>query len=221
MNLRDADKPKSADKAFFRTIDFDGNETAVKKVPFRQTSPRRPEGPFECMFCRQGSDHKQCVEKIGELNATIRKLKVEIKTSEKDAKNEKKVALANKEGAEKAYLELESEKQCAKGTIAALESKNASLLEELKMLRNRLKNMERYRRCEIEGLQTDIKNLKTKIKDLEKQLTRAVLIFENGQKDMELLKTVHTTAQQSKSTVVAIKRLKAQLYGIETDIKRL
>lgn len=52
------------------------------------------------------------------------------------------------------------------------QKKNASLLEQLKVEKNRIKNMERFRRLEIEGFQTDIKMLKGKIKELEKQLMK-------------------------------------------------
>ncbi|GFY72148.1 uncharacterized protein TNIN_92231 [Trichonephila inaurata madagascariensis] len=164
-----------------KASDFDELETAVKEIATGRDSNKEPKSSHthECMYCRQGSDHKLCIEKIKELRASNRKLSTELKT------------------------------------------RNSSLLEQLKLEKGRLKNMERYRKLEVEGFQTDIKILKDKIYDLEKQLMKAVLIFEHDKKDQELLKTIHTTAQHSKQATGAIRRLKAKLYELESDIKNL
>ncbi|XP_054717310.1 coiled-coil domain-containing protein 77-like [Uloborus diversus] len=182
---------------------------------------RRPSGPYECMYCKQGPGHKMCEEKIKDLRANNRKLSTEMKLVQQELKEEKMCASSDLKQAEKAIRELTAERNTLKDSAQSLESKCSSLTEQLKVERNKTKNLERYRKLEIEGFQTDIKNLKTKIRDLEKQLMKAVLVFEQDNKDLELLKTVHSTAQRSRQAVANIKRLKAKLYELETDIKNI
>lgn len=56
----------------------DDSETAVKGFSSVRSS-KRVDGPFECMYCKQGSEHKLCDEKIRELRAKNRKLSTELK----------------------------------------------------------------------------------------------------------------------------------------------
>ncbi|GFT82659.1 hypothetical protein TNCV_1634331 [Trichonephila clavipes] len=206
-----------------KASDLDELETAVKVIATGMATNKEPKSSHthECMYCRQGSDHKLCIEKIKELRASNRKLSTELKLLQQEMKEEKQLSKMSKEQAIKATRDITTEKQELIQTVMSLESKNSSLLEQLKLEKNRLKNMERYRKLEVEGFQTDIKILKDKIYDLEKQLMKAVLIFEHDKKDQELLKTIHTTAQHSKQTTGAIRRLKAKLYELESDIKNL
>ncbi|GFT16986.1 hypothetical protein NPIL_333211 [Nephila pilipes] len=190
----------------YKLSDFE-LETAVKKGVHQDTytnNELKVSGPYNCLYCKQGSHHKLCIEKIKELTANNRKLSTELKHLQQKMKEEKKLSKVNQEQAVRATHDIGTQKQDFKKTLVSLESKNTSLLEQLKLERNRFKNLERFRRLEIEGFQTDIKNLKAKILDLEKQLMKAVLIFENNKKDQELLKTIHTTAQHTKRATGAI-----------------
>ncbi|GFS67900.1 hypothetical protein TNCV_2295421 [Trichonephila clavipes] len=207
---------------FYKTSDFEF-DTVVKEVDMGIYTKKESKisGPFECLYCKQGSHHKFCIEKIKELTANNRKISTELKLLQQEMKEEKKVSKMNQEQAVRATRDIGIQEQDFKKTLLSLESKNASLIEQLKIERNRLRKMERFHRLEIEGFGTDIKNLKAKILDLEKQLMKAVLIFEHDKKDIELLKTVQTTAQHSMQAIGAVRRLKAKLYEIETDIKNL
>ncbi|GFY50886.1 hypothetical protein TNIN_2401 [Trichonephila inaurata madagascariensis] len=207
---------------FYKTSDFEF-DTVVNEVDrgIYTKKESKISGPFECLYCKQGSHHKFCIEKIKELTANNRKISTELKLLQQEMKEEKKVSKMNQEQAVRATRDIGIQEQDFKKTLLSLESKNASLIEQLKIERNRLRKMERFHRLEIEGFQTDIKNLKAKILDLEKQLMKAVLIFEHDKKDLELLKTVQTTAQHSMQAIGAVRRLKAKLYEIETDIKNL
>ncbi|GFU13554.1 hypothetical protein NPIL_689601 [Nephila pilipes] len=224
--LREADKVRLSRELYeklHKVSDFDELETAVKEVATGMDIEKKSKisGPYECMYCKQGSDHKFCIQKIKELRANNRKLSTELKLLEQELKEEKQLSKMSQKQAVKASHEIATQKQDMIGTVQSLESRSASLLEQLKLEKNRLKNMERYRKLEIVGFQTDIKNLKSKIHDLENQLMKAVLIFEHDKKDQELLKTIHTTAQHSKQATGAIRRLKAKLYDLENDIKNL
>lgn len=103
-----------------------------------------------------------------------------------------------------------------------LHKKTVSLLQErLRVSNSQLKRLETYRKSELEGYKTDIKHLKQKITELEKQLMKAVILFEQGDKDMELLRTVHRTTVHSKKIAGEIRLLKAKLYELEMELKNL
>ncbi|GFQ68291.1 hypothetical protein TNCT_456901 [Trichonephila clavata] len=207
---------------FYKTSDFE-LDTVVNEVDICINTKKESKisGPFECLYCKQGSHHKFCIQKIKELTANNRKISTELKLLQQEMKEEKKVSKMNQEQVVRATHDIGVQEQDFKKTLLSSESKNASLIEQLKLERNRLKKMERFHHLEIEGFQTDIKNLKAKILNLEKQLVKAVLIFEHDKKDVELLKTVQITAQHSTQAIGALRRLKAKLYEIETDIKNL
>ncbi|GIY78961.1 uncharacterized protein CDAR_246231 [Caerostris darwini] len=207
--------------------DFKKFETAA--IDAMSTFPKKkttdvlfdPINTYVCPRCMQGSEHQVCNEKIREMRVNNRKLMTELKLLQQEVKEEKKMSKMGHEQIIKANHDFAAQCVNLKETVGMLEKKNASLLEQLKLERNRVKNIERYRHSEIEGFQTDIKNLKAKIQDMEKQLVKAVLIFEHDKRDEELLKAIHATAQNSKQTTGAIRRLKGKLYELEHDIKNL
>lgn len=103
-----------------------------------------------------------------------------------------------------------------------LHKKTVDVLQErLKVSTTQLKRLETYRKSELEGYKTDIKHLKQKITELEKQLMKAVILFEQGDKDMELLRTVHRTTVRSKKIAGEIRLLKAKLYELEMELRNL
>ncbi|KAG8189612.1 hypothetical protein JTE90_018968 [Oedothorax gibbosus] len=200
------------------STDSDESETLVKRFAATNTSKSYP---FECMYYKLGSGHKLCDEKIKELRAKNRQLSTELKLLQQEINEEKKLSRMSQEQVTRTNRESAQQSENLTSKLESLEARNASLLEQLNLERSRLKRMEKFHRFEIAGSKTDIKNLKTKIQDLEKQLLKAVLIFEHDKNDLELLKSVHTTAQNSKQAVEAVRRLKRKVYELETDIKHL
>ncbi|XP_035209255.1 uncharacterized protein PFB0765w-like isoform X2 [Stegodyphus dumicola] len=233
QKLRQEEVQRETDKANWfadlsrkldKVSDFDDLEAAVKEMLTTVDANKdkvKSVSTYECKYCTQGLGHKLCEEKLKDLRANNRKLTTELKLMEQELKEIRNISKLSRQQAESATSTLGKERENLKETLQSLESRNASLTEQLKLEKKRLKNLERFRRLEISGFQTDIKNLKSRIEDMEKQLMKAVLIFEHDKKDLELLKAVHETAQHSQQTAGALKRLKAKLYELETDIKNL
>ncbi|XP_071492109.1 coiled-coil domain-containing protein 77-like [Diadema antillarum] len=90
----------------------------------------------------------------------------------------------------------------------------------LQLMNQRYEALEKRRNLEVEGFKNDIKTLRSRLKDVEKQLFKVTLgVGEDG--DLRMLRDVHTTARKSKEMQGELHRLKAMVYGMENDIRRL
>ncbi|XP_052059485.1 coiled-coil domain-containing protein 77-like [Mytilus californianus] len=98
----------------------------------------------------------------------------------------------------------------------------------LTMMNQRYQDLERRRNLEVEGFKNDIKNLRSRLKDVERQLYKVTMGFAEdmdvqkpGDIDMQILRNVHATAGRSKKMVGELKNLKSKMYGLENDLKHL
>ncbi|XP_071818376.1 coiled-coil domain-containing protein 77-like [Apostichopus japonicus] len=90
----------------------------------------------------------------------------------------------------------------------------------LQLMNKRYEALEKRRNLEVEGFKNDIKILRTRLKDVEKQLYKVSLGFgEDG--DMKMLTDVHRTAKRSKRMQSDLHQLKAAIYGMENDLRCL
>ncbi|XP_054750842.1 coiled-coil domain-containing protein 77-like [Lytechinus pictus] len=102
----------------------------------------------------------------------------------------------------------------------AFKGRTEKLSRRLQLMNQRYEALEKRRNLEVEGFKNDIKTLRGRLKDVEKQLFKVTLGFgEDG--DMRMLRDVHTTAKKSKEMQGELHRLKAMIYGMENDIRRL
>lgn len=94
------------------------------------------------------------------------------------------------------------------------------LSKRLQLMNKRYEALEKRRNLEVEGFKNDIKILRTRLKEVEKQLYKVTLGFgEDG--DMRMLKDVHRTAKRSKRMQSDLHQLKAAIYGMENDLRCL
>ncbi|XP_060602572.1 coiled-coil domain-containing protein 77-like isoform X2 [Ruditapes philippinarum] len=98
----------------------------------------------------------------------------------------------------------------------------------LKLMNQRYQDLERRRNLEVEGFKTDIKNLRTRLKEVERQLYKVTIGFSEDMDvkrpddlDMQILRNIRATSGRSKKMVGELKNLKAKMYGIENDLKHL
>ncbi|WAR25909.1 CCD77-like protein [Mya arenaria] len=98
----------------------------------------------------------------------------------------------------------------------------------LKLMNQRYQDLERRRNLEVEGFKTDIKNLRTRLKDVERQLYKVTIGFSEDMDakrpddlDMQILRNIRATSGRSKKMVGELKNLKAKMYSIENDMKHL
>jgi len=113
-------------------------------------------------------------------------------------------------------------------TREVFHSRSEKMTTRLKLMNARYSDLERRRNLEVEGFNTDIRNLRGRLKDVEKQLYKVTLGFTDDMDfkrpddlDMQVLKNVRRTAGRSKKMVGELKNLKSKIYGLENDLKHL
>ncbi|EDO34896.1 predicted protein [Nematostella vectensis] len=90
----------------------------------------------------------------------------------------------------------------------------------LTLLNQRYEALEKRRALEVEGFKNDIKQLRNKLKDVEKQLFKVTVNIGDNY-DEEVLRNVRRTAGRSKHLVGELHNLKAKIYSIENDIRHM
>lgn len=90
----------------------------------------------------------------------------------------------------------------------------------MQIMNDRYKELEKRRNMEIEGFKNDIKMLRQKLKSVEKQLFKATIGY-TGCDEIDLLQNVHETTVRSREMQGELNHLKAKIYGIENDLRRL
>lgn len=88
----------------------------------------------------------------------------------------------------------------------------------LQMTTQRYEALEKRRAMEVEGFKTDIKHLRQKLKDVEKQLFKVTLNVGPNQ-DLAILHEVRQTNARTKKVQGELKTLKAKIYGLENDLR--
>ena len=107
----------------------------------------------------------------------------------------------------------------------------------LGLMNTRYQNLEKRRAMEIEGYKNDIKMLRSRLKDVEKQLYKVSHINKiahnndlfpvqltvglSGDQDEEVLRAVRRTASNSKKLVGDLQTLKARIYSLENDTRHV
>ncbi|XP_071809909.1 coiled-coil domain-containing protein 77-like [Asterias amurensis] len=102
----------------------------------------------------------------------------------------------------------------------AYKDKVAKLAKRLHLMNQRYEALEKRRNLEIEGFKNDTRILRTRLKEVEKQLYKVTVgVGEDG--DMFMLHDVHQTTKRSKKMQSELHQLKALIYGMETDLRHL
>ncbi|XP_056138504.1 coiled-coil domain-containing protein 77 [Lampris incognitus] len=88
----------------------------------------------------------------------------------------------------------------------------------LQLMTQRYEALEKRRVMEVEGFKTDIKQLRQKLKDVEKQLLKFTLNVRPNQ-DLAILHEVRQTNTRTKKVQGELLTLKAKIYGLENDLR--
>ncbi|KAJ8386894.1 hypothetical protein AAFF_G00164910 [Aldrovandia affinis] len=88
----------------------------------------------------------------------------------------------------------------------------------LQLMTQRYESLEKRRAMEVEGFKTDIKHLRQKLKDVEKQLFKVALNVGPDQ-DLAILHEVRQTNTRTKKVQGELKTLKAKIYGLENELR--
>jgi len=111
------------------------------------------------------------------------------------------------------------EKQAAEIQRDAFREKSERLQKRIELADSKYKSLEKRRAAEIEGFKSDIKILRGKLKDMEKQVLKITL--GGPVNDLEILKDLHSQTSKSKEMQEQIRSLKNQIYSLETDFRNM
>ena len=73
---------------------------------------------------------------------------------------------------------------------------------------------------EIEGYKNDVRLLRQRLREVEKQLYKLTLSL-SGDQELQILSQVKRTALNSKKLVGDLQNLKAKLYSLENDARHV
>ncbi|KFW01606.1 Coiled-coil domain-containing protein 77, partial [Eurypyga helias] len=88
----------------------------------------------------------------------------------------------------------------------------------LKLMTQRYESLEKRRNMEVEGFKNDIKQLRQKLKEVEKQLFKVTLSIGPDQ-DLEILREVRQGNRLTRRIQGELKNLKAKIYGLENELR--
>ncbi|XP_037539349.1 coiled-coil domain-containing protein 77 [Nematolebias whitei] len=88
----------------------------------------------------------------------------------------------------------------------------------LQLMTQRYEALEKRRSMEVEGFKTDLKHLRQKLKDVEKQLLKVTLNIGPNQ-DLAILHEVRQTSSRTKKVQSELMALKAKIYGLENELR--
>ncbi|XP_063301402.1 coiled-coil domain-containing protein 77 [Pelobates fuscus] len=88
----------------------------------------------------------------------------------------------------------------------------------LQMMTQRYEALEKRRNMEVEGFKTDIKLLRQRLKDVEKQLFKVTLNIGPDQ-DLAILSAVRQGNKRTHKIQGELRNLKAKIYGLENELR--
>ncbi|XP_043981538.1 coiled-coil domain-containing protein 77 [Gambusia affinis] len=88
----------------------------------------------------------------------------------------------------------------------------------LQLMIQRYEALEKRRAMEVEGFKADLKLLRQKLKDVEKQLLKVTLNIGPNQ-DLAILHEVRQTNSRTKKVQNELMALKAKIYGLENELR--
>lgn len=144
-------------------------------------------------------------------------LEAEIATLESQLEQAQKLADMYREQciqAEDELARMREETEVHKDIFKERTDKTAKRLE---LMTVRYAALEKRRTSEVEGFKTDIKNLRKRLKDVEKQLYKVTV--GGAVSDAEVLQAVHNTAGRSRTIQTELKKLKSKIYTLEGDLR--
>ncbi|KAI5100383.1 coiled-coil domain-containing protein 77 isoform X1 [Silurus meridionalis] len=98
------------------------------------------------------------------------------------------------------------------------DERSDKMAKRLLLMTRRYEALEKRRSMEVEGFKTDIKNLRQKLKDVEKQLFKVTLNVGPDQ-DLAILHEVRQSNARTKKIQGEIKSLKAKIYTLENELR--
>lgn len=118
---------------------------------------------------------------------------------------------------EEELAKIKDETEASKGLF---KQRTDKLTKRLGLMNARYEALDKRKALEIEGYKNDVRLLRQRLKEVEKQLYKLTLSL-TGDQDMQILTQVKKTASNSKKLVGDLQTLKARLYSLEQEARNV
>ena len=144
---------------------------------------------------------------------SVKELHLQLEQTQQLADNYREQCIA----AEEELARIKDETEASRGLF---KQRTDKLTKRLGLMNARYESLEKRKALEIEGYKNDVRLLRQRLKEVEKQLYKLTLSL-TGDQDMQILTQVKKTASNSKKLVGDLQNLKAKLYSLENDARHV
>ncbi|XP_029290528.1 coiled-coil domain-containing protein 77 isoform X2 [Cottoperca gobio] len=145
-------------------------------------------------------------------------LKEELKAMQEDLKQAHRLAEMYREQCITMETELSQIREEGDVGREIFKERSDKIAKRLQLMTQRYEALEKRRAMEVEGFKTDLKHLRQKFKDVEKQLLKVTLNIGPNQ-DLAILHEVRQTNGRTKKVQGELMALKAKIYGLENELR--
>nr|XP_057931428.1 coiled-coil domain-containing protein 77 isoform X2 [Doryrhamphus excisus] len=146
------------------------------------------------------------------------KQKEDIKAMHADVKQAQHMAEMYREQCVALETELAQAREQGDVGREIFKERSDKMAKRLQLMTQRYEALERRRALEVEGFKTDLKQLRQKLKDVEKQLLQVTLSVGPNQ-DLAILHEVRESNTRTKKVQSELMALKAKIYGLENELR--
>lgn len=144
--------------------------------------------------------------------------KEEIKALQEDLKQAHRLAEMYREQCISMETELSQIREEGDVGREIFKERSDKMAKRLQLMTQRYEALEKRRVMEAEGFKADLKLLRQKLKDVEKQLLKVTLNVGPNQ-DLAILQEVRQTNSRTKKVQNELMALKAKIYGLENELR--
>nr|XP_040017915.1 coiled-coil domain-containing protein 77 [Gasterosteus aculeatus aculeatus]XP_040017916.1 coiled-coil domain-containing protein 77 [Gasterosteus aculeatus aculeatus] len=144
--------------------------------------------------------------------------KEELKALQEDLKQAHRLAEMYREQCVTLETELSQIREEGDVGREIFKERSDKMAKRLQLMTQRYEALEKRRAMEVEGFKTDLKHLRQKFKDVEKQLLKVTLDIRPNQ-DLAILHEVRQTNGRTKKVQGELMTLKAKIYGLENQLR--
>ncbi|XP_008285322.1 coiled-coil domain-containing protein 77 isoform X2 [Stegastes partitus] len=144
--------------------------------------------------------------------------KEELKVMQEDLKQAHRLAEMYREQCITLETELSQIREEGDVGREIFKERSDKMAKRLQLMTQRYEALEKRRVMEVEGFKTDLKHLRQKLKDVEKQLIKVTLNVGPNQ-DLAILQEVRQTNTRTKKVQDELMTLKAKIYGLENELR--
>ena len=144
---------------------------------------------------------------------SVKELQLQLEQTQQLADNYREQCIATEEE----LARMKDETEASRGLF---KQRTDKLTKRLGLMNARYETLEKRKGLEIEGYKNDVRLLRQRLREVEKQLYKLTLSL-SGDQESQILSQVKKTASNSKKLVGDLQNLKAKLYSLENDARHV